>query len=44
MVFDRSETIPISLPSQSHPSPIQKQEDSSLPLPEAKPSEGKWVV
>ena len=43
-VFGQPKISPISLPSQSHPSPIPKQEDSSLPLPEPKPSEGKWVV
>jgi hypothetical protein len=30
---------PISLPSHSHPSPIQKKEKSSLPLPEAEAPE-----
>lgn len=34
MVFDRPKTIPISLPSHSHPSPIPKKEESSEPFPE----------
>lgn len=38
-VFDASKITPISLPSHSHPSPIQKQEKSSLPLPEQNLSE-----
>ena len=33
MVFDQPKTIPISLPSHSHPSPIQKKEESSEPFP-----------
>ena len=32
-VFGQPKISPISLPSQSHPSPIQKKEKSSLPLP-----------
>ena len=32
-VFGQPKISPISLPSQSHPSPIQKKEESSLPLP-----------
>src|SRR5262249_52970998 len=35
-VFDASKITPISLPSHSHPSPIQKKEESSLPLPAQK--------
>ena len=33
MVFDQPKTIPISLPSHSHPSPILKKEKSSEPFP-----------
>jgi hypothetical protein len=33
MVFDRPKTIPISLPSHSHPSPIPNKEESSEPYP-----------
>jgi hypothetical protein len=33
-VFGQPKISPISLPSHSHPSPIQKKEESSLPLPE----------
>src|SRR5262249_23309527 len=35
-VFGTTEKRPLSLPSQSHPSPIQEQEKSSLPLPDQK--------
>ena len=39
LVFGQPKIRPISLPSHSHPSPIQKKEKSSLPLPEQEPSE-----
>jgi hypothetical protein len=35
-VFGQPKISPISLPSHSHPSPIQRPEESSLPLPASK--------